>query len=148
MTHFYKNEEHRKVCIPCRERYYADARKRAAQNRAKRVGDSAYSRKRRKYAREWKRKWIKKNPEKYLAARLKKFNLTVEQYQQLWKDQRGECGICADPLQMGTKYVHVDHDHLTETVRGLLCWNCNVGLGSFHDNVGLLYAAIAYLERS
>jgi hypothetical protein len=52
------------------------------------------------------------------------------------------CAIC------GTKGVklHIDHCHMTNHVRGLLCHNCNTGLGLFKDDVRLLAAAIAYLD--
>lgn len=66
--------------------------------------------------------------------------------------QLGVCAICgAPPYAVGTGGVTrpgslaVDHCHRTGVVRGLLCTNCNLGLGSFFDNVVLLQRAAAYL---
>ena len=42
--------------------------------------------------------------------------------------------------------THVDHNHVTGTVRGLLCNMCNIGIGMFRDNVNFMYKAIKYLE--
>lgn len=42
---------------------------------------------------------------------------------------------------------HVDHDHLTGKVRGVLCFGCNGGLGQFQDNVEWMTAAIEYIQR-
>lgn len=42
--------------------------------------------------------------------------------------------------------VHVDHDHVTRQVRGLLCFNCNQALGNVRDDVAVLLALVNYLE--
>ncbi|WP_328476782.1 endonuclease VII domain-containing protein [Actinoplanes sp. NBC_00393] len=60
---------------------------------------------------------------------------------ELLAEQGGVCAICgADDPQ------HVDHDHRTGWVRGILCFNCNGGLGQFRDDPDLLAAAITYLK--
>ena len=57
-------------------------------------------------------------------------------------EQDGLCAICREaPAE------HVDHDHETERVRGLLCFNCNGALGQFRDRRDLMLRAIAYLGR-
>jgi len=60
--------------------------------------------------------------------------------------QSGRCAICGDPP--GKRGLHLDHDHLTGIVRGLLCHRCNFGIGLFRDSEELLMRAITYLGRS
>lgn len=76
---------------------------------------------------------------------LRKFGITLDDYERLLKEQRGGCGICGcPPPERGS--FHVDHDHSTRAVRGLLCFRCNAGLGQFDESVEKLLAAVAYLE--
>jgi hypothetical protein len=63
----------------------------------------------------------------------------------LIKQQNGKCAICKTIFG---KNFHVDHSHITDSVRGLLCGKCNLALGLFHDNSSLLRSAIAYLENT
>ncbi len=83
------------------------------------------------------------------AATLKnKFGITPEQYDTMLAAQGGHCAICPATKPGGrAKFFHVDHDHATKKVRGLLCHNCNTGLGMFRDNVNFLRVAVDYLER-
>ncbi|MGI8708437.1 MAG: endonuclease VII domain-containing protein [Actinomycetota bacterium] len=55
--------------------------------------------------------------------------------------QGGLCAVCGK-----RPAVHVDHDHGTGLVRGILCFNCNRGLGKLREDPGLMRAAIDYLE--
>jgi len=43
--------------------------------------------------------------------------------------------------------LHVDHDHETGAIRGLLCFSCNNALGDFRESSDLFHAAAGYLER-
>jgi|ERR1700677_1396496 len=56
------------------------------------------------------------------------------------------CSICRNPFK-NNRDMHLDHDHRTEEDRGLLCHNCNVGLGNFKDRIDYLYQAIDYLKQ-
>lgn len=84
------------------------------------------------------------------AQHLKRYHgMTVEQYQAMVTAQRGLCAICVqEPI--GKKHcgkLHVDHDHATGAIRGLLCVDCNMGLGKFRDSQRLLARAQWYLTR-
>lgn len=80
---------------------------------------------------------------------LKKFGLTIEQYDDINERQKGLCAICQKPeTTKGKLRLAVDHDHKTGIVRGLLCNTCNTALGKFYDDVDLLKSAIFYLEKS
>ena len=73
--------------------------------------------------------------------RVKKYGITVEQYTQMMEDQDGFCAICyAEPA------THIDHDHETGRVRGLLCGACNRGLGQFKEDADTVAFAAAYLK--
>jgi len=59
--------------------------------------------------------------------------------------QGGKCAICAQPPKRGR--LHIDHNHQTGAVRGLLCSPCNTGLGLFAENPQNLNSAISYLQK-
>lgn len=92
------------------------------------------------------------NPERDRVIHLKKnYGLTSDDYDKLLEDQNGSCAICGRLPTGGatsTRNLHVDHDHKTGKIRGLLCQKCNPALGQFNDEPALLRAAAAYLEKS
>jgi hypothetical protein len=69
----------------------------------------------------------------------KKYGLTRGQYDMLLRIQNGVCALCRRPPK--NIRLHVDHDHRTGAVRGLLCHRCNRGLGYIQNPVVLLAAA-------
>lgn len=69
---------------------------------------------------------------------------TKEIYQMLLIKQENKCAICNDEM----KKPQLDHDHTTGHIRGLLCHNCNIGLGLFKDSKKLLQTAMDYLNHS
>lgn len=73
------------------------------------------------------------------------FGVSLDRYEELLARQANCCAICATPCSSG-RALAVDHDHSTGKPRGLLCSNCNNGLGRFRDDVARLANAIAYLE--
>lgn len=76
-----------------------------------------------------------------------KFGISWEEYLKMYEDQSGLCAICLKPEEEMTKTFSVDHDHQTNKVRGLLCGECNLGLGKFKDDPNVLQAALDYLKR-
>lgn len=72
------------------------------------------------------------------------FGITQADYDELLARQGGGCGICGKPP--GKISLHVDHDHETGEIRGLLCVGCNNALGQFHDDPDLLALAADYVS--
>ncbi len=72
-----------------------------------------------------------------------KYKITLEQYNELVIQQNNLCLICKSPP--GKKQLFIDHCHISGKVRGLLCSNCNTGLGMFKDDPNLMAVAIKYL---
>lgn len=79
------------------------------------------------------------------AATLKyQYGVTVEQYAHMLEDCGHSCEICRQPF---SDSPNVDHDHATGAARGLLCGQCNRGLGNFADDQARLESAIRYLRK-
>jgi hypothetical protein len=89
------------------------------------------------------------NKDKYKNWELiRLFGITLEDYNRMLKEQNNVCYICNKPeTSKRRKKLSVDHCHKTNKVRGLLCSNCNLGLGNFQDNIEFLEKAILYLKK-
>ena len=74
------------------------------------------------------------------------YGLTRAELAVLVLESEGLCKICGEPMS-GNRNCHIDHCHTTGNIRGLLCGNCNVGIGHFKENIELLTAAIKYLGK-
>lgn len=112
------------------------------------------------------KKWRQTNPERqkawnaaYIAKdvikdrKLRyKFNITLEQFNELLNKQNGKCALCDEAF---TRRICVDHDHACcsghgscgKCIRGLLCSCCNLGLGYFKDDPKKLSKAIEYVTK-
>jgi hypothetical protein len=115
-------------------------------------------------AKERTRRWREENPERYRAhqqlatesgrkalsnrkSHLKrKYGMTIEDYDRMLEAQGGGCAICGRPPRPDIS-LHVDHNHETGRIRGILCWPCNNLLGDVQDDPVRLYAAAGYLSR-
>ena len=107
------------------------------------------------------------NPDKYRSAarqyrkgkelelELRRFNLTIEKYNDMLNKQGGACAICKNyEIEKTKNRLSIDHDHnccpgrnsCGKCIRGLLCSNCNIGLGRFKDNRELLRRASEYVK--
>ncbi len=92
--------------------------------------------------------WQRRNPQAKRNTHLKaKFGISLDQFNSLLASQNYRCALCMTPEPRGRGTFHVDHCHDTGKVRGLLCHNCNTGIGKLGDNVESLRRAVDYLER-
>jgi hypothetical protein len=137
----------RSDCIPCN----------LAAKRARTARDPKANRAR---ARRWKRE----NPEHYAATQrayiesgrksvsdrksyLKRtYGLSLDDYELMLAAQGGVCAICGE-ARPEERTLHVDHDHGTGEIRGLLCFRCNNAIGDLREEYELFQRAADYLDR-
>lgn len=94
-----------------------------------------------------------RRPEAIRATTIRKHGISVEQYNECLERQGG-CAVCGTPTPNWVNWV-IDHDHAccpgdtgcAKCFRGILCQQCNLGLGHFDDDPAKLIAAVAYLQR-
>lgn len=116
------------------------------------------------------KRWRRENPIAYLQAaakfrdnnrdtlkdyRLKiRYGISLEKYRQILKSQGGTCAICkkvetaCHNFTKRKQNLAVDHCHKSGKIRGILCQDCNRGIGKFHEDVSRLKNAIQYLLRT
>ena len=87
------------------------------------------------------------------------YGVSFEDLNRLLEAQKGRCGICGTywkdcPAPKASRYeavfvqhLYVDHDHATGKVRGLLCNLCNIAIAYLKDDVRIIEAAKAYIEK-
>ena len=86
-------------------------------------------------------------------GQLKRVGWTPERFDIYWEEQEGRCAICQREVSRETESHHTDkayadHKHIEPPLpRGILCVNCNLGLGNFQDSPELMKAAIAYVKK-
>lgn len=76
----------------------------------------------------------------------KNYGINIDQYNEMLKKQKNKCAICHNEFKP-MKNTHVDHNHITGKVRGLLCTKCNSSIGYLNDDIKLLKEAIKYLKK-
>ena len=81
-----------------------------------------------------------------------KYTITLNEYDEMYEKQNGVCAICGKPEKRRNAWGHilrlaVDHCHDTGKIRGLLCCNCNMGIGNLQHDVQVLAKAIIYLKK-
>lgn len=82
----------------------------------------------------------------YEAAIQRLYGITLEEREAIWEAQGRRCKICHSTGEGQKRRMHVDHDHDTGKIRGLLCHPCNIMLGGAKDSIEVLEKAIAYLR--
>lgn len=101
-----------------------------------------------KYSLQRKEYWKSTSYELRLKQHLKKnFNLSLEDYSRILKEQGDVCKICGlKERRKGVFRLSVDHCHKTGIIRGLLCSRCNAALGHVNDDTRILESMIIYLK--
>ena len=138
---------------------YKDAEKRREYQRSNKDRINAYHREyymSHKYI-ETRKDYYLENKEKYSESSKRWYSNPINKilrlekihginYQQILEDQDGKCPICLYPLE-GTR-THIDHNHITGQVRGILHHQCNTSLGVFKDDPEILDRAASYLREN
>lgn len=139
------------VCRTCKETLPLDQFRRGTGR------DAAPRRDCNKCLSEKSRKWTTSNSDKaYSAHLLRRFGITLAEYDAIAERQGGVCAICGEPpdgprnMRKGGRRTFkarlvVDHDHDTGNVRGLLCNCCNAGIGHLKDDIATIKSALKYL---
>lgn len=155
------------ICKPIHDFYRADEMRDGRRNECKRCMYLArhrhYEENREKYIRKA-QEWKRKNPERYARSQRRRrerrdearirverdqylqrtYGLALLDFEFLIVSQQGRCAICGKP---DGKKLHIDHDHATGCIRGLLCGSCNRAMGLFHEDAARFEAAGEYLRR-
>lgn len=167
----YTGKGNRSYCSPCTTEYKRQWRQDnpEAVRRHKKKWESEHpdevrAAKRRRYhadlerSRAAQRDWKERNPERIRVqqqrrlakdhatgrAILYRHGITLEQRAELVAAQGGLCALCPQPLEeLSTRQAHIDHDHLTELIRGILCNSCNVRLGWYERRIELVAQYLA-----
>ena len=134
----YWKKHHDDLCAYRREKYRLQLEtesevERAARLQRQRIRNKTYREKHKERIRQRSKQ----------DARLYRYGITTEQVKILWVKQNKQCTICGTSLEI--EQICVDHDHVTQKFRGIICRKCNLGLGHFCDNPYSLLRAYEYL---
>ena len=134
LLEFFKNVKRKDgvstYCKPCQLEYQRARYNNPESHERNKMDRNIYLKNRKDSTRKW-----------YLKTT---YGLTPEQYENLYNDSDGRCYICKEEKEY---YLHVDHNHKTGEVRGLLCNHCNRGIGIFKENINILESAIQYIRK-
>lgn len=137
------------ICKPCNAKVADEYRKRTDANR-KYYKENQEAQKARSAKYYHTQKYYQANKQKWRGMQLMtKYGITLQDYYDMLGHQNHKCKICETPhIEEKKKGLYVDHCHTTGNIRGLLCHNCNVGLGALRDSEDLMLKAIDYLKKS
>jgi hypothetical protein len=91
---------------------------------------------------------LRSNPDSLRAQSLKKYGITLADYNRRLELQGNKCACCGRSEPGGRGGFAVDHDHATGLIRGLLCNSCNLGIGHLGDSVEGVLNAYNYMRRA
>lgn len=140
-----------KTCPKCKKTYKLN-KTNFHKHHATKTGYSCYCK---ECGRERRREWHRKNPLAAHKQNIKRlYGITYEEYLEILEKQNNRCAICNLTLKEAintqgrgkARHFHIDHNHKTGEIRGLLCTLCNQGIGKLKHNPYILINAIKYLE--
>jgi hypothetical protein len=79
-----------------------------------------------------------------IRNKVRNYGITVEEYLELYKQTDGKCTVCEK--RPTKRALHIDHNHKTGSVRGLLCHHCNTALGLLKEDAEIINKLLAYLK--
>lgn len=146
LTEFYSQgaSRYRAMCKLCyasynRQQHEKHIEKRIAYDAARGSG----------WERSGREKYKPPEPIKWAKHIQRTYGLSVSEFDAMFAAQGGVCAICRQECNRSSSTrLCVDHNHATAKVRGLLCFQCNVGLGKFKDTPSLLRTAADYIEMA
>jgi hypothetical protein len=100
--------------------------------------------------RKFHKKWINKESQKISSRKYhlkRNYGITVEEYNKILFDQNYCCALCRRNQTQFVRQLHVDHNHITGKIRGLLCHHCNTGLSCLEHDKTFFEKAKEYLDR-
>lgn len=138
-------EDHKNELVVSQKKYQEKHKEEIKSNHKK------YQEEHKDYIKEIRKPYLEKNKDLIKNTHIKReYGITIKEFKFMLGKQEGRCAICGQPetMKRSGKLVSlaIDHGHTHGKVRGLLCANCNAGLGKFKDNVLLLNKASNYLE--
>ena len=74
------------------------------------------------------------------------YGIDLEKYNELFNTQNSCCAICKKHQSAFKKRLHVDHEHESGGIRGLLCHNCNLAIGRLYEDPVIIKAALEYVS--
>lgn len=125
------------ICVSCHSTYKKELHSKDSEARNRQLARS--------------KKYRELNPTKNKlsitnATLKKKYGITLEEYNLMLSNQKNQCAVCSTPPT--NQRLHVDHNHVTGKIRGLLCQACNVSIGKMKENPELLRKLALYIERN
>jgi hypothetical protein len=76
-----------------------------------------------------------------------RYNITLDDYNELFEIQNGECAVCGKHQSELKRRLYVDHCHKTGIIRGLLCHRCNSSIGLLFEDLEIIKGIFEYVKK-
>jgi hypothetical protein len=138
-----QKEQHKQYCLKNKEKIKAQRKEKYWNNREQALSD-------------WQDRYYGNKDGYKIKCSLQSLHQTTglsrdylyEYYNKQFSKQKGCCTICGRHESEFKRRLNIDHDHETNKLRGLLCSNCNAGIGNLQDDAELLLKAYNYLRKN